>query len=347
MVITFEKKLATARFRNPNLNFDVDEQIIEHRKDPLTGQLCLIPHELKQKASFYYGTPDKRALNKTIEGSRASCFFCPEKMEASTTKFIDEISRDGKIRINKAIGFPNIFPYYPHCAVITTDEHFIPFNEMTGDFYGDMFKAGIKFITKTYEMEKTAKFALIGANFLQPAGSTVAHPHIHAISGPEELYGIRILREKSQDFRESTGKNYWDELIRKEKEIGERYIAQTGDIHWYAPFAPLGNNEVRAVITGKANFLDLTDEDISLLGEGIANILHFFHKKKLFSFNFLLYSGPLGEESDSFYVGWQIITRPAIRTFWVNDWYYLQTLGLGCVIFGHPEITAQKIKGFF
>jgi galactose-1-phosphate uridylyltransferase len=158
-----------------------------------------------------------------------------------------------------------------------------------------------------------------------------------------------MLREKGRAFRETTGKNYWDELIETEKALRERYIAQIGDIHWYTPFAPLGNNEVRAVILGKSNVLDLSEEDITHLGEGIANVLHYYHKKKIFSFNFLLYSGPLGDpkESDAFYLGWQIISRPAIRQYWVSDLYYLQALGFGSIIFGFPEDIAQNLKQFF
>ncbi|MHA1277002.1 MAG: HIT domain-containing protein [Candidatus Helarchaeota archaeon] len=349
MTIEFEKQVVKAKFRNPNLNFEVDEQLIEYRRDPLLGRGCVIPHGLKQKASFYYGTPDRRALKKTIEDSRATCFFCPEKLEKSTTKFLEEISKEGKIRVNKAIAFPNIFPYYPYCAVITTDEHFIPFDEMPPEFYGDMIKAGIKVIKKSYEFDKTAKYPFIGANFLQPAGSSVAHPHIHALAGPEELFRIRLLREKSREFRNSTGKNYWDQLIVKEKTLGERYIAQTGNIYWYSPFAPLGNNEVRAILKGKSNFLDVSDEDITHLGKGIANILHYYHKKKIFSFNFFLYSGPLGDPKDAelFYIGWQIISRPAIRQFWVNDIYYFQVLGFDSVIFEFPETIAHDVRTYF
>jgi UDPglucose--hexose-1-phosphate uridylyltransferase len=348
MPVEFEKKILKAKFRNPNLNFEVDEQLIEHRIDPLLGRVSIIPHELKQKASFYYGTPDKRALKKTIEDSRASCFFCPEKMETSTTKFLEEISKEGKIRVNKAVAFPNIFPFYPHCAVITTDKHFVPFNEITAEFYGDMIKAALQFIKKTYEFDKSAKYVLIGANFLQPAGSTVAHPHIQAIAGPEELYRIKLLREKSHAFQVANGKNYYEELIGKEKALGERYITQTGDIHWFTPFAPLSNNEVRAIVQGKSNFLELSDEEVTQLGAGIANILHYYHKKKIFSFNFILYSGVLDhQESDSFYVGWQIISRPAIRQFWVNDAYFFQALGYGSVIFGFPEDVARDLKKYF
>lgn len=349
MEISFEKTMVTARFRNPSLNFGVEEQIIEHRIDPLLGQLSLIPHELKQKASFYYGTPDKRALKKSIEGSRAMCFFCPEKLEQSTTKFIEEISEDGKINVGKAVAFPNLFPYFPHCAVITTDEHWIPLNEISADFYGDMIKAGIKYIQKAHGLEKSSLYSYIGANMLQPAGSSVIHPHIHALLGPHELYRMQLLRERSKGFKEATGKNFWNELIEKERTLQERYIAQTGDIHWYTPFAPIGNNEVHAVILGKSNFLELTEEDITLLGKGIANILHYYHKKKIFSYNFLLYSGPLEESkhNDDFYVGWQIVSRPAIRDLWVNDLFYLQTLGYGSMVFGFPESIAKDLKEFF
>jgi len=285
--LIFQKKIVKARFRNPNLEFEIDEQLIEHRIDPLLGRLSLIPHELKKKASFYYGTPDRRALKETVEKSGTNCFFCPERIDQVTPKFLDQINIEGRFKVGEATCFPNIFPYYEYCAVVTvSDQHYIPLKEMTPENYGNAIKAGIEYIRNVYKEDNNAKYPLIGANFLVPAGSTLVHPHIHVIIGQTELYKMKLLEEASRKFKETTGKNYWEELIKEEKALGERYIAQTGNIHWYAPFAPLGNNEVRAIVQGKSNFLELTDEEILFLGEGIANVLHYYHKKKISSFNF-------------------------------------------------------------
>ncbi len=351
MVIEFEKKVIKARFRNPNLNFEVDEQIIEHRKDPLLGRLSLIPHELKKKASFYYGTPDKRALKKSVESSRALCYFCPEKIDQATPKFLPEISQEGRFKVGKSTCFPNIFPFYKHCAVVTvTDAHYVPLKEITPELYGDAIKAGVEFIKQAYKFDNEAIYPLIGANFLIPAGSTIVHPHIQVLLGPEEIYRVKLLREASLKFKQTTGKNYWEELMLEEQKRGERYIIQTGEIHWYTPFAPLGNNEVRAIIPNKSNLLQLSDEDITYLGEGISKILHYYHKKNISSFNFLLYSAPLtdSDHSGAFSVGFQIISRPPYRSFYINlDAWFLQQLAYGSLIIEFPEKIAEDLREYF
>lgn len=342
--------MVTARFRNPSLKFEIDEQTIEYRKDPLLGRLSLIPHALKQKAAFYYGTPDRRALKEKAESSRANCFFCPERIEEVTPKFLEEINKGGRFNVGKATCFPNIFPFFEHCAVVTiSDQHYIPLKEITQE-YENAIKAGINYIRSVHKQYPNAQYPVIGANFLIPAGSTIVHPHIQVLIGNQELYRIRLLREKSYQFKETTGKNFWDELIEREQALGERYISQTGNIHWYTPFAPLGNNEVRAVVLKKSNFLDLSSEDIANLGKGISNVLHYYHKKKISTFNFLLYSAPLGESkySDSMYVGWQIISRPPFRAFYINlDAWFLQQLAYSSLIIEFPEIIAQDMKVFF
>ena len=351
MEIKFKKKNVIARFRNPNTNFEVNEQIIEQRFDPLLGRLSLIPHELKKKASFYYGFPDKKALKETVERSRANCFFCPEKVEQVTPKFIEEINSAGRIKVGKATCFPNIFPYYEYCAVVTvSDEHYIPLKEMTPEIYGNAIQAGINYIKSVNKQDSNVLFPAIGANFLTPAGSTIVHPHIHIIIGQQELYKVKLLEEAALKFKEATGKSYWEELIKKEQGLGERYISQTGKVHWYTPFAPLGNNEVRAVISGCSNLLELTEDDIKNLGTGISNILHYYQSKKISSFNFLLYSASLGKSphSESMSVGFQIVSRPPFRAFYANlDAWFIQQLAYGSLIIEFPEIIAQDLKKYF
>jgi UDPglucose--hexose-1-phosphate uridylyltransferase len=347
--LEFKKRIAKARFRNPNLKFEIDTQEIEYRKDPLLGRLSVIPHELKKKASFYYGVPDKKALQETVEQSKKTCFFCPERIDQVTPKFLETINPEGRFKEGKATCFPNIFPYFEHSAVVAvSDVHYLPLNEITPEIYGNALKAAINYISHVFVEDRAMKFPLIGANFLIPAGSTIVHPHIQVMMGDEELFKIKLLREKSSAFMKKTQVNYWAELIKKERELDERFIAQTGNVQWYAPFAPLGNNEVQAVILNKANFLELSAEDIILLGKGIANILHYYDSKNISSFNFLLYSGPLNEKLDSFCVGFQIISRPPFRPFYVNlDAWFLQQLADGSLIIEFPEQIAQDVKKYF
>jgi len=349
--LSFEKKIVVARFRNPNNNFESEEQVIEYRKDPLLGRLSIIPHELKKKASFYYGIPDKRALKQKVEESRANCFFCPERIDQVTAKFPEEINKEGRIRVGKATCFQNIFPFYEYCAVVTiTDEHYLPLKRITTDLYGNALKAALLYIRKVHEIDKKAKYAAIGANFLLPAGSTIIHPHIQVIMGQEELYRVKLIREASINYEKTTGKNYWSELLHKERELGERYITQTENVHWYTPFAPLGNNEVRAVIENSANFLDLSEADIKNFGKGIANVLHYYHKKNISSFNFLFHSAPLMEktESQGLALGWQIISRPPFRAYYINiDSWFIQQLAYGSLIIEFPETIAQDLRSYF
>ena len=58
-------------------------------------------------------------------------------------------------------------------------------------------------------------------------------------------------------------------------------------------FAPLGFNEVRAVVSLRETFLELTDEDRAALALGISRVLSWYELSGYNSFNLALYSGPL------------------------------------------------------
>ena len=75
-------------------------------------------------------------------------------------------------------------------------------------------------------------------------------------------------------------------------------------------FAPLGFNEVRAVVSHRGTFLDLTDEDRGALALGISRVLSWYESSGYNSFTLALYSGPLGGAT-GFRANLAMVTRSA------------------------------------
>jgi hypothetical protein len=62
-----------------------------------------------------------------------------------------------------------------------------------------------------------------------------------------------------------------NDLIQVEQGLGKRFIASTGKIHWFVPFAPIGFNEVCGSIEGHSSITTLGKEEISSLAKALAS----------------------------------------------------------------------------
>jgi UDPglucose--hexose-1-phosphate uridylyltransferase len=88
-------------------------------------------------------------------------------------------------------------------------------------------------------------------------------------------------------------------------------VGRVGRTTWITAFAPIGFNEVQAVVSGCETFLDLTEDDLNALAMGISRVLQWYESIGYNSFNLALYSGPLNNAR-----GWRVhlsmITRTAM-----------------------------------
>jgi galactose-1-phosphate uridylyltransferase len=167
---------------------------------------------------------------------------------------------------------------------------------------------------------------VVGCNYLFPAGSSSVHSHFHIFLDSIPLGYVKKLLDESKCYFDKSLANYWSELVEAEKKEKERYIGSIGNTEWLVPFAPTGDYEVYALVREKSSFLDLTREDITALAEGLAKVLQYYNSQKLFSFNMLLYSGPLGDKLGSFWSGLKVASRAYLPPYYTSDVTWRQRL---------------------
>lgn len=314
---------------------------VEHRKDPLTGRISSICPDLKEKWSSFVGETDKELIQKLAEDSASWCPFC-QSIENVTPK--TSYTPEGRWHINNVWVFPNLFPRTAFEAVITSpDNHFLWLTEFSEQFVYNHLKAGIQCITEVYTANPLLCYAVIGWNYLPPAGASLVHPHLQVSMRDIQFNYPAYMEEKSNQYYNQNKSNYWHDIICK-----ERHIKTMGRISWITPYAPTGFNEVWAIVKDVSNFCELQDKDIHNLAQGISNTLHFYADRDCSCFNMVIHSGNLAEHSDSFWLAAKLITRPNVRPVYLNiDSWYMPKLLWEEIVAESPEELAKAVKKYF
>lgn len=105
MEFASEKRLA--RLHSPLKKFRIDEQVVEHRRDPLTGRRNIVRGRrgyVKRDLQT-----DEASLLQTAQQTREGCPFCPERAEKSAPRFPAGLVSEGMIRVGEAGTFPSLF----------------------------------------------------------------------------------------------------------------------------------------------------------------------------------------------------------------------------------------------
>ncbi|MCX8116776.1 MAG: hypothetical protein N3G78_02445 [Desulfobacterota bacterium] len=337
MDIQFERYHLQCDLLSPLQGFETVSVPTEVRIDPLTKRRCRI---------ITWGLPDtgRIDLSRMVEESRG-CIFCPENVHLKTPKFLKEIAPEGRLSRGEAVGFPNLFPAGSYGSVIVLcSAHFRPLNELTPSLYEDGLSLAVEIIRRTVAYDPNGRFWQVSQNFLHPAGSSILHPHLQVIGDPIPTNEMEWLREAGASYYERNRSIYWQDLVRKEEELGERYIAKTGNVHWFVSFAPIGFNEVCAVVEGHSSLLTLTPADLSLLARGIVSTLRYYHDKNLNSFNLTFYSIS-GEETHWLLL--RIISRTPLQPYYLNDWTSFEALHSELTLNIYPEGLCREIRPYF
>jgi galactose-1-phosphate uridylyltransferase len=158
---------------------------------------------------------------------------------------------------------------------------------------------------------------------------------------------VNLLLDKSRAYFEKCGTSYWRDIVAIEKNA-ERYLFEAKGVEWLVPFAPLrGLNEAQAIVNGKSNLRELSDNEWFGLAEGIAKILRFYDSQGYTSFNVILMSGPLDEHLDYFDVNLRIMSRPGIQQFCFTDAWAVPYLLWDGEAVEEPELFAERARAFF
>ncbi|MEM3387783.1 MAG: hypothetical protein QXN08_08980, partial [Nitrososphaerales archaeon] len=156
---------------------------------------------------------------------------------------------------------------------------------------------------------------------------------------------LKLLISSSRRYFEEQGKCFWQTLTEIEKNLGERYLAKLGSVEWYLPYAPLRQNEVRATVSWKSSISDLSEEDTQHIAKGLENTLKFYSSEGIGAFNACLYSAQ--EDSNHFWCGLEIASRPGLKPLYLNDVWSLPFMLNSSEVFEAPEALCKRIKPYF
>ncbi|WP_455367640.1 hypothetical protein [[Eubacterium] cellulosolvens] len=347
MPIYYEKSEKFAHVLDPTQNYQLNMQSIEHRQDPLTGKNSIILRGRLKYVQRFFET-DEKFLYQYAEETKGHCPFCPLSLEKSTPRFPAEIIKEGRIKLREAVTFPSLFAHMEYNAItVLTKTHLLGLDEFNPEILKNGISASLEYIKNIHTYDDKIKYAAFVVNYLPPAGSTVIHPHMQTLASNVPFQKIKEMMDASRSYYEKWRTNYWIDLIESEKKKGERYLGSIASSEWVLPFSPNGFYEVDAVLPDKVSFIDLTEEDIIGIAEGLSRTLLFYKQNKIWSFNIAIFSGPLGLKLNHFAVNLCVVARYGFRAKWVGDMWALPYLLHEPEIFDAPETLAPTLQDYF
>jgi UDPglucose--hexose-1-phosphate uridylyltransferase len=347
MPIHFESEIREAQILSPLNNFQLTTQTVEHRTDPLTGHRVIVSTGRMDYVKRFIQS-DQTFIDELVRSNQATCPFCPDAVGKNAPKFPYEIAPEGRFNVGEAVCFPSLFAHEDFNAlVVPTTQHRVQLNEFSPDMLFNGFKACLTYFRRVLTAFPEAKYPAIVMNFLPPAGSTIAHPHIQALVSYAPLLGTANLLAASHSYASANGSRYWNDLVEIEKQLRVRYVSNLDGAHWLTPFAPLGLNEAEAIILNKSSLETLSDRELMGLADGLTKILRYYHDIEVRSFNMAIYSGPMREKTDDFSVTARAVSRYGYKSKFVSDVWALQYLFGEQEVYETPEETCMKLKHYF
>ena len=327
---------------DPNNNMERKTIPSEIRKDPLTGRTSRICHFMPLK----WEKPD---FDQLVAGTEKTCPFCPDKVMQVTPCFPEDIVPEGRLALDDKILFPNIAPYDSLGAVATLgDRHYIAMTDFEPQRMADGFRLTLQFFQQVSKINHPESvYHLVSWNYMPASGSTLIHPHFQVFA---TAYAPNQLREELQAakrYMKQNDRNYWDDLVKAEKDGKDRFLGRIGRSNWMTVFAPLGvAGDVIAVVDDTSSTLELTDDDLTDLANGLNNLMAAYDKMGIYNFNVSFYPGAAGDEFARFH----LVFSP--RTFFnqalgTPDVAALRNLGNEGVCMAFPEdINKMLISEF-
>lgn len=342
--IEFRSEILRPRILMRDSSGDLTEKTvpIEIRWDPLTGQTCrLLDYSLD------------RILRPDLEGIvqrslELGCPFCAPGVEEITPRFPAELVPEGVLRRGEAMVFPNARPYDIYSAIVVVSrEHFVPLAEFTLETLFDALMVALAYLKRVQKVEPRAEHHFIAWNYMPPSGGSLIHPHIQCNIGYFPTFYQRQILDASLRYYEKTGANFWSDLIGQEKQVGQRYIAAGGNIHWLTSFAPRGRlPDVLAIFQGKASITEPSEDDLRDLAAGLLKVFRYLDKLNLVSFNLSTYSGT---DANQFWAHVRVMPRSLLlySPIETSDQFYYHVMHDEGICLLPPETACESLKSYF
>jgi UDPglucose--hexose-1-phosphate uridylyltransferase len=336
--IRFRSEQITARFLSPE-GAEVTKSL-EVRFDPLLGTTSRIAE------GVILPKADESAL-APLQTPNANCPFCFDRIRKVTPQVLQPIYPGGRLERGESMLFPNLVPYSQHAAVaVFTERHWLALNAFTPQLLLDNLSVAVDYVRKVHAFDPRAEHGAYNINYLYPSGGSLPHPHAQVYLDPHPTTLMRLQHDASLAYWHANGRAYWEDLAETEEARGLRFVARIGRTRWITAFAPIGFNEVGAVVSGCESFLDLTDDDLNSLSTGISRVLEWYELIGYNSFNLALYSGP-PNGSRGGRVHLSMITRTAMLPYYRSDAMHMERLHWEAAVDRAPEQIADDLRAHF
>ena len=322
------RELLTAEMIEPGTGKPV-RTTIEVRFDPLTGHSSrILPERGLMPASDF-------DLEAFALQTQASCPFCPGRIDEMTPRLMPGIHPEGRIVRGEAVLFANLHAYSSHSAVsvYSPGRHYLPLGEMTQRLLADNLAAQVAFAQAVMAAEPQARWASINANHMLPSGSSLFHPHMQGIVDWVPTTFQRLLAEVPAER--------FGAYLDAERRSGERYLGDTGRVHWLASFAPVAPAELRALLPGVSSPAELTGDLIDELAHGLELALGGYAAMGFESFNFAVYGAPPGTEG--YPLNLRLACRSNLKAYYRSDSTFLERLHWEGAVDLAPESVARLV----
>jgi UDPglucose--hexose-1-phosphate uridylyltransferase len=302
---------------------------IEVRLDPLTGHSSrILPHRGLMPASDF-------DLEAFARQTQPTCPFCPDRVDRLTPRLASRIHPDGRITRGAAILFPNLHAYSSHSSVSIYSPrlHYLPVGEITQELLADNLATQVAFARAVMAAEPQSAWASINANHMLPSGSSLFHPHLQGIVDSHPTTMQRLLTD--------VPRQRFEDYLAAERRIGERYLGNTGRIHWLVSFAPIAPAELRAFVAGICSPAELDDGLVGELAHGLALALSGYAEMGWSSFNCAIYGAPPGTEG--YPLNLRLACRSNLKPLYRSDSTFLERLHWEGAVDCAPETIAEQL----
>ena len=336
MPIQFRSEKLQARSLTPD-GSQTKVRSVEVRYDPLLGTTSRIAESVNLQ------TADAAALER-FQLPDGSCPFCSTQVVQVTPCIDPNVSDEPRILTGETVLFPNLVPYSQYAAVaIFTTRHWLSINEFSPKLIADNLTACIRYIRVVYASDPRARYCAWNVNYLFPSGGSLPHPHAQVFLDPIPTTMMRFQFEAGERYWQENGTSFWEDMATTERQRNERFVWDLGSTAWMTAFAPIGFNEVRAVVRGRETLLRLNNADVEDVAAGISRVLRWYCALGYNSFNVSLFSGPL-EGSASFRVNLVMVTRTAMLPYYRSDSMHLERLHWEAAVDRAPEKSAAELR---
>ncbi|MEM0083475.1 MAG: hypothetical protein QXQ03_00460 [Candidatus Nezhaarchaeales archaeon] len=346
MELLFRREVRRAYLLNPMRNFELEEQVLERRFDPLTGLSTFIARGRFQYVEKYFKT-DRHLLEELAELTKPTCPFCPERVDSLTSKFPKNVVPEGRIKVGSCIAFPSLHAHADFNAVIVLGSKHLAYpKELGANTLAEGFQAGLEALKVAYKANPELSYGTIIMNYLPPAGSSIIHPHMQALASNTPFNYQRLLLSRSYEYYVQTSRSYWADLINYEKKAGERLIAEGEHLVWLAPFAPLRFLEVWGLFKEPLAPSDIEPDHIRELAYELSRILEFYEDRGIICINLALLIPSFKDAQGFFHPQVRICARFGLSRPFLSDFWALATLLHESEVVEPPEDYAVEVKKY-